>query len=77
MLRGAKNKYVLDAPPSGVVVKTTYEREAHTLRSDEAVSIQCLMLTCMGHELQKRLDRISAEQHNRRTHSHVPDSSKD
>ena len=61
----------------GVVVKTTYEREAHNLKSDEAVSIQCRMLTCMGHELQKRLDRISAERNDRCTHSHVPDSGKD
>ena len=72
-----KNKYVFDAPPSGVVVKTTYEREDHTLKSDEAVSIQCLMLTCMGHELLKRLDRSYAMRHDRRTHSHVPDSGKD
>ena len=55
VLRGIKKEYVLDAPPSEDIDDDASEanKDAHTLKSDDAIAVQCLMLTCMDPELQK------------------------
>ena len=61
VLRGIKKEYVLDAPPPGELDDnaTDAEKDAHTLKSDDAISVQCLMLTYMDPELQYLFDQTS------------------
>ena len=62
VLRNAKSEYVLDGPlpeePGDEASEA--ERDAYTLLSDTAISVQCLMLICMEPELQKKFDQTSA-----------------
>ena len=62
VLRGIKKEYVLDAPPPWELDDNASdaEKDAHTLKSDDAISVQCIMLTCMDPELQKRFDQMKA-----------------
>ena len=62
VLRNAKSEYVLDGPlpPMPAVEAPPAEFEEYTLKSDTAISVQCLMLTCMDPELQKKFDQTSA-----------------
>ena len=56
VIRSSKKEYVLDQPPGDAPKKdaTPEEVAAYTARSDDYDSVQCLMLTCMDPELQKR-----------------------
>ena len=62
VLRNAKSEYVLDGPlpeePNDDASEA--ERDAYTLKSDTSISVQCLMLTCMDPELQKKFDQTAA-----------------
>ena len=61
-LRNTKIKYVLDDPlPEAPADNASEaESEAYTLKSDMAVFVQCLMLTCMDPKLQKKFDQTFA-----------------
>ena len=58
ILRNAKSEYVLDGPLPEALADNASEAEtdADTLKSDAAISVQYLMLTCMEPELQKKFD---------------------
>ena len=62
VLRNAKREYVLDGPLPEALADNASEAEidAYTLKSDTAISVQCLMLTCMEPELQKKFDQTPA-----------------
>ena len=62
VLRGIKKEYVLDAPPPEHIDDDASkdDKDAHTVKCDYAIAVQCLMLTCMDPELQKRFDQTSA-----------------
>ena len=62
VLWNAKSEYVLDGPlpPMPAVEAPPAEFEEYTLKNDIAISVQCLMLTCMDPELQKKFAQTPA-----------------
>lgn len=58
VLRGAKKEYVLDAalPAAPGDGASDDENNVYATKVDDSTAVQCLMLTCMDHELQKRFE---------------------
>ena len=62
VLRSAKKEYVLDAPlPEAPADDASDDvKNVYATKVDDSTTVQCLMLTCMDPELQKRFENISA-----------------
>lgn len=62
VLRGAKKEYILDAPlPAAPTADASDdEKNLHATKVDDGTAVQCLMLTCMDPELQKRFENANA-----------------
>src|SRR5207244_10003905 len=62
VLRSAKKEYTLDAPLPAAPAANASEDDkiVYATKVDDATTVQCLMLTCMDPELQKRFENASA-----------------
>ena len=62
VLRSAKKEYILDAPlPAAPAADASEDdKNVYATKIDDSTVVQCLMLTCMDPELQKRFENASA-----------------
>lgn len=62
VLRSAKKEYALDAalPAAPAADASEDEKNVYATKVDDATVVQCLMLTCMEPELQKRFENATA-----------------
>jgi len=62
VLRSTKKEYTLDAPlPAASATDASKDDKiVYATKVDDATTVQCLMLTCMDPELQKRFENANA-----------------